>query len=1014
MFLPSKAMQKISTTLTQLERNQEYEVMFGYNKQKTTLTLEEFRRCALHIKRNKIGIPTKEYSLDISIKLPNTYSDVIRMSVIGGDSVSELNNHIEALTKMPNVDIFTNLLKRADDDTIFKLITKHKDAFKDKHTINISEYMLRCRLSTETPINANTIKEITIEQKKSINFRYKSRVSVLLEETPDYKMSIDITDVRSARSLNDILSLNATHAYEIELEVEGLSNRGVDKDGIKKFMQYIEEFTKVIQKSNNLLTLTEKDNILNEYKTLLGRYKGDTTKLYSMQPRSLELENLINKLPSNYAVTDKADGEKNQLFIHNNKIYYIDNNMNVRFSGLEDSSFPNLTILEGEFVRRQMMCFDCIFANGDDQRKKPLDVRLNALDGVLDVISPNHYKYSTSEFTNSESLEEIKNTYQQEIQSYVLHMTELFESNKTSIEKKYFLFPCGMYKGEVAGLASIGYNNLLQMPYELDGLIFTPIKQNYSQSPEKITYKWKPENMNSLDFYIVMDRDPETGEYMDIFDNTLHDDVKNKVFRVTSLYVGKTTNNEEEPYPFMKEQNLHKAYIPIQDGVLRDTMGNIVQSNTVVEMVYNINGSESPQYNWSIMRTRYDKTEQVQKHRRQYGNYETVASKVWMSINNPVKFEYFNMLATDQIDKYHEAALKLNALISDDVKKEMAYYAKTSNLGKNQRQFHNYIKSLLIYEYFAPKQRAINGAITTYKQRILDVGAGRGGDFEKLIHAQVRESVGIDPDAHGLFFATNSATVRYNTWIKKTPKTTPMTFINMDMGYPLDAKTQTKILGGMTKNNRKNIIEKFGSKSQFDGFNMQFMIHYLFSQQDVFNNMCKNINRYLKDGGYIIVTTFNADRVKQFLGNKKERTITYLDEESNERRSFLIIKDISIKDKPSLGQAIDVHVASFMDENTFQTEYLVYPEWFEQQMDEQCNLKLIDSMDFEDLFNLHKNFFTNVSELETSDYLRGSYFKGIRNLYQNYDNKDHQDHASFEMSKLNRYYVFQKKEKRRR
>ena len=48
-----------------------------------------------------------------------------------------------------------------------------------------------------------------------------------------------------------------------------------------------------------------------------------------MQSVSLEIQHLVDYLPSKYSVTDKADGERNFLYITDGKVYLISNNLNI-------------------------------------------------------------------------------------------------------------------------------------------------------------------------------------------------------------------------------------------------------------------------------------------------------------------------------------------------------------------------------------------------------------------------------------------------------------------------------------------------------------------------------------------------------------------------------------------------------------------------------------------------------------------------------------------------------------
>ena len=51
----------------------------------------------------------------------------------------------------------------------------------------------------------------------------------------------------------------------------------------------------------------------------------------------------------------------------------------------------------------------------------------------------------------------------------------------------------------------------------------------------------------------------------------------------------------------------------LQDGEARDIEGNIIQDNTVVEFYYNNDPNIPDKHRWVPLRTRYDKTESVQR-----------------------------------------------------------------------------------------------------------------------------------------------------------------------------------------------------------------------------------------------------------------------------------------------------------------------------------------------------------------------------------------------------------------
>ena len=205
-------------------------------------------------------------------------------------------------------------------------------------------------------------------------------------------------------------------------------------------------------------------------------------------------------------------------------------------------------------------------------------------------------------------------------------------------------------------------------------------------------YKYKPSNLNSIDVYLIFKKN-EDGEFIDFFDNTYDSLNENKLYRIAELYVGDVIGNKEVPIPFLKEENNDHAFFPIIKNEVRDIEGNIINDETVVELIYTDDLNVPHQYRWKILKTRWDKTESVLRDNKRYGNFKENAIKIWKSMKEKVNIEEIKNLS----DKYES---QLNDLISrDNVTKDNKYYDKITDLGNIFRSFHNWIKSCIIYNY---------------------------------------------------------------------------------------------------------------------------------------------------------------------------------------------------------------------------------------------------------------------------------------------------------------------------
>ena len=78
------------------------------------------------------------------------------------------------------------------------------------------------------------------------------------------------------------------------------------------------------------------------------------------------------------------------------------------------------------------------------------------------------------------------------------------------------------------------------------------------------------------------------------------------------------------------DNDIHIIYIPINDkGYCEDREHNVINDKTVVECYYD--QSDKKYFKWKVIRTRYDKTENVMNYHRKYGNNEEVANGIWFS-----------------------------------------------------------------------------------------------------------------------------------------------------------------------------------------------------------------------------------------------------------------------------------------------------------------------------------------------------------------------------------------------
>lgn len=1001
--------------------NEEFEIMFNNYKSDNKLSIIKFVDVLKYLKwrndNHKIEIKD-EITLDIGYSYDNM--NIYRITIAGNEMIKQILNLVH--TRRNHI-IFSILSTQFAKDEHFTFINKKKDI---KNIIDVDQFDIRFRKSTEEPLTDKKIKELSnvpITDSDKIFYRYKQRVSLKVLDTKDEKINIDLTIVKTATNPNDLH--NATKSYEIEIDY---TCKKPSEKAFDILLQEMSNIKQVLEGTSQLITKEEAKIIIDSYKKLTYGLSTETSNnLYSMQPISAEVQHVVDKIPNKYSVTDKADGDKYQLFINDEEVYLISNNLNVKKVGKKIKGL-NGTIIEGELIhllekkKYLFMGFDCLFYNGKDMRNEiNLTKRLKNIDEVLLKLAElnNKKTYHTKAYEGKFDMEKQEKHYLTEIENFYGHLNKIIDESKDNdvlFHPKLFIFPTGGSNSEAFLYAHLIHNsctnsNKVKCPYYLDGIIFTGLEQKYTRDKREQKYpiyKYKPPETNSIDVYVIFQRNPETGGHLEIFDNSLPIKMTGtngteQVFRVANFYVGDLVGNKEVYVPFMKEENNHEAFFPLNKGQVRDVEGNIIQDNTVIEIIYSNNSNIPHQYRWSILRTRWDKTESVIREQKRYGNFKDVAIKTWKSMKEAVTIEEVKKLSNPSSYDFQLKLLqkRIDTTVITSDRAQDKYYQEITNLGKIMRNYQNWVKSILIYTYCQPFSENQDGK--ERKASIFDIGCGRGGDIQKFYHARVGDYVGIDPDYEGLFAATDSAVSRYNFMKSKFPDYGKMVFIQADGSLPLKPEIQDKRFNNMTQDNKNNITKYFDGKRKFDVITSMFAIHYLFDSQDSVNNLINNIKTFLNIGGYIVFTLFDAGRVFELLGDKDVYTSYYTDDNGEKLKLFEIVKKFSgpIKDEP--GQTIDVMMKWISD--TYMPENLITPKLMIKTM-EKAGCRLVDTDLFSNVYNINKAWFTEVVPHEENPKNK-KFYEDVAKFYGNLKGSDKESKT---FSFLNRYYIFQKME----
>jgi hypothetical protein len=1018
--------EQVKELYNKMDASHEFEIIFhGLDGKTLSLSLKDYITFMKYLSfRN-----SKDNKLQINDILDVIYSptheDAYRCEIIGKDNI---NNIMRQLTIKKNHVLFRALILTREKTKI-QFIHKTK---KHDEVIDNKEFNIRFRLSGEDELSISELESLASINETSVNkikFRLKQRASYYVYNKDDEFVRIDLTLTKMSDSF-DKLNKSVPN-YELEIEY-GTKNKPTNEKCLNIMYNELTRSFQVLQQNRFITPLTVKNSVINGLCEKFGVTFINTLDDIARKPVSLEIQHVTEQLANKYLVTDKADGERIFLYIYDNKVYFITTGMDVKFSGIKTKLEKyNGTIMDGELLlvskKYLLLIFDCLFIGSEDVRKLPLiQERIKKAEELIEklFIFKEHTKinYDIDVTENKFDLKNILTLHKNNIKNYIdaINHDVKINDNLPVIRRKYFMSALGAKNNEIFAYCNLLWNiysndTSIRYPYLLDGMIFHPLDQAYianAKESKKLEYKWKPSEKNSIDFYVTFERDKTTGRILTVYDNTTDNitegEALGKNYYICNLHVGIANDDgSERPVLFHENEELYKAYLFIDKGEVRDLDGNIINDNTVVEFYYNNDDNVSKEYRWVPMRTRYDKTDVVVRYHQKYGNFITVAEKVWRSIVKPITlFDFEELSKENKYDKkIEEMRSKIEHKIIASTAQEDAYYQVTKKITKDMDNFHNYVKSNLIYTYIYQKYRK------NKKASVLDIGTGRGGDLMKYYYCNIDFLVGIDKDKTNLINAVDGALSRYKRFKQNNPAFPRMYFIQADPTTLLNFDEQNTILGGTDLDN-KRLIEKFFSideskRTKFDVITSMFSMHYYLRNDDSWNNFKRNLNMYLNDNGLFVITVSDARKIIKLIGDKPNYKAEYTDENGNKQVLFEIVKKYDVNENTKViktGQPVDFHMAWISSANdTYLTEYLVDQNFIVDDLMNSCGLELIDTESFDNLFYKYKNYFENYAQYEDNPQT----LKFLMNVKKYYNPNDINKEC-YPFTGIERFYAFRK------
>ena len=998
-------------------RESELEIRFGTNK-RVSKPLSKIEYDNVVRQFINAGFKTTAIEGTHMLRIQNEHTDrkkgevkisYTRAEIVGMDLIQEYcrTNSLQKLLDMPSTSsAIADKIKFTNKQ--FPIVGGQENG-KPLRPVDFPDFNFRISYQYERDFStrSETARQIIGNWNDSKKlFRYINRVRF---SHPDYPVFLDVSIVKGSAktdrhvpipqySIQDARVFQTQEEYEVELEIDNSRvGPGTPYEKVGPLLHAIRKTIRIvlggIQGTNYPIAFSERDNVLKNYMTLLhgeehiknllgddGRMKkrvlpkdfagpsSNTLQLEHIQPlpENGERSTNIPNIRDNYTVTDKADGERRLLYIASNgRIYMIDTNMNVIFTGTftRDKELYN-SLLDGEYIPHGKTgdqlnlyaAFDIYYVNGKG-------VRENAFLPPDNEKEISKYRYPIlSKFVRSIKQINILNDHGGNSDT-TKKGDESHHACHFRIRTKDF------YSSQNVSIFH-GCNTILQkekdglFEYTIDGLIFTPSftgvggdRANHAGPLYKhtwdLSFKWKPPRFNTIDFLVSIKKD-KTGkdeihsvfqEGVDLtntqnivqfktlvlrcgFDERKHGYINPMLDMINDTLPTVGNRDNEDTYkpvafqptnPFVSDASLCNVLLTNNGNgslVMLTQEDEYFEDDMIVEFYYD--NTRVGYWKWVPLRVRYDKTNELRAGGKNYGNAYHVANSNWHSIHNPVTDE---MIST---------GLHIpETIIDGDV-----YYNRSGSRTNTRplRDFHNsYVKRKLIL------------GVAQRDDTLIDYAVGKAGDLPKWVAARLKFVFGIDISKDNIENHIDGACARYLNY-RKTHKYMPgALFVTGNSGLvkgnvglsirsgkafasEKDRQIALAVFGQGAKDKNElgeGVYKRYGiGEEGFQISSCQFALHYFFKDELSMHAFIQNVAECTKLNGYFIGTCYDGQVVFDLL--KKKRRTESFSIYREEQKVYEITKQYDHtgfpEDETSLGYVVDVYQESI--NNTF-SEYLV-------------------------------------------------------------------------------------------
>lgn len=762
--------------------------------------------------------------------------------------------------------------------------------------------------------------------------------------------------------------------YEIELELDNRRvGNGTLYDTPEKIMDVLRKCIRIvlcgIQQCFYPISFTERDIILNSYmKTIRGdenyEYKkinmNDKRELFSnfifIGPGSITLQrehilpkkegSLYGNVLNNYTITDKADGSRKLLFIHEDgRIFLIDSNFNVEFTGMKtDEKTIFNSILDGEHIKKDKLgdplnlyaAFDVYYINKKSFREKMFypenegdlenNFRLPLLQQLVSLLKPSSIvgeknivkwqkrinKKGQTIWFNIKTADVVKEKPKIEYSCKLVIQCKEFEVVSDSKN----VFECS------SNILKKVQDKLFK--YETDGLIFTPTNTGVGGSGPglvgplnlgtwELSFKWKPLEQNTVDFLVTIKKD-KTGkdEILNIFRdgvNTRGNQIIDQ-YKTLELMCGYSEKDDGfmNPYQDLLNDNIPKSYTKQTSNKQSDYKPELFipsdpyDVNAYVSKIMLKNDgsnlfmiSEEGDYfeEFNIVEFKYDITRPIDMRwiplRVRYDKTQKLK-------NGEKQYGNAYRVANSNWRSIHYPVsvdmITTGENIPDLIEEEGIYY-KSNNENNTQglRDFHNlFVKKKLIL------------GVSNRGDTLIDYAVGMGGDLAKWTVSNLSFVFGIDISHQSIHNKKRGACARYLNLRRDNNSMPSALFVVGDSALNIrelksfmgDSNSKDKmvanaIFGKGSKDATiigKGTVERYGIGEH--GFNIsscQFAIHYFFENAIKLHGFLRNLSECTKINGYFIGTCYDGKSIFKLLNKKKDgESATFMTDNYNGNR----------------------------------------------------------------------------------------------------------------------------------